>query len=68
MSLKAFHIVFICVSTLLAFGFSVWSYREYAASADSGHLIVTVLSAVVGVGLIAYGGWFLRKLKKLNAA
>ena len=29
MSLKAFHIVFVVVSTLLAFGFAAWSFGQY---------------------------------------
>jgi hypothetical protein len=30
MSLKAFHIVFIAASILLAFGFAAWCFNEYA--------------------------------------
>jgi len=63
MSLKAFHIFFISISVLLAFGFGVWSFIAYSDEGNVINLIGTVLSFVFGVGLIFYGSWFLRKMK-----
>ena len=66
MSLKAFHLVFITASVLLAFGFGAWSlvgYSDYGRAVD---LISGVGSVLVGVGLIAYGRYVLRKLKHIS--
>ena len=67
MSLKAFHIVFIVASTLLAFGFGVWGIRAYASGQGSAmELSLGVASLVLGLGLIWYGKYFLRKLKHIS--
>ena len=63
MSLKAFHVVFIAISTLLAFGFAAWSYLVYLSKHEGHYLIVMILSLLFGAALIAYGNWFLKKLK-----
>ena len=57
MSLKAFHIVFITLSTALAVGFGVWCLMV------DGYLAMGVTSFATGGLLILYGGWFLRKLR-----
>ncbi|RMD93559.1 MAG: hypothetical protein D6814_15490 [Calditrichaeota bacterium] len=66
MSLKAFHIIFIAVSILLAIGFGIWCMRAYSAASNSIYLAGSVLSLLFAVGLILYGIWFLKKLKKVN--
>jgi hypothetical protein len=67
MSLKTFHIVFITASTLLAFGFGVWSVWGYLAAARTGAgLVLGVLSLAVGVGLVVYGRYVLRKLRNIS--
>lgn len=63
MSLKFFHIVFITASTLLAFGFAVWSYMAYASAGHFINLVGAIVSVIFGIGLIFYGSWFLRKIK-----
>lgn len=63
MSLKAFHIVFVTLSTLLAVGFGVWAIAESARDGRSGTLALGIGSLVAAVLLIVYGIWFLRKLK-----
>ena len=67
MSLKAFHIIFITASTLLAFGFGAWSLITYF-TANSGTLDLVLGSASVcaGVALIVYGKYFLKKLKNIS--
>ena len=64
MSLKAFHVVFITAASALAFGFGVWMLREYRVY-EGGvvDLIFGVTSMIVGVALLVYEGYFLRKLK-----
>jgi hypothetical protein len=67
MSLKAFHIIFITVSTLLAFGFGVWSLTNYfSAEGAALDLVLGAASLVAGVGLIIYGRYFLKKLKNVG--
>jgi len=66
MSLKAFHIVFIALSILLAFGFGVWELKGYLDSDDAEGLIVGIVSVVIGVLLILYGIRFLKKLKHVK--
>jgi hypothetical protein len=67
MSLKAFHIIFITASTILAFGFGAWSLIEYF-TLKSGALDLILGSASVGAGfaLIVYGKYFLKKLKHIS--
>lgn len=67
MSLKAFHLVFISASSALAFGFAVWELRSYWSVAGSvGDLLLGLGSLVVGVGLIVYERYFLKKLKDVE--
>ena len=66
MSLKAFHIVFVTASVLLAFGFGWFELDHYAATKASADLWFAVGSCVTGVGLIAYGVYFLKKLKNIS--
>lgn len=66
MSLKAFHIVFIAASILLAFGFGAWCFVQYADSHRRTELIYGISSVVIGLGLIWYGKYVLRKLKHIS--
>jgi hypothetical protein len=66
MSLKAFHIVFIILSTLLALAFGVWAVDEFGRSGSWIHLVLGVGSFIGSGGLVWYGVWFLRKLKNVS--
>ena len=66
MSLKALHIVFIVASTLLAFGFGAWSFREYSSSDGIWNLVFGIGSTASGIALIFYGKAILRKLKDIS--
>jgi hypothetical protein len=61
-SLKFFHVVFVSMSSLLAFSFGGWNLHSWTASAGTASLITAVGSFVAGVGLIAYGFWFWKKI------
>jgi multisubunit Na+/H+ antiporter MnhB subunit len=65
MSLKAFHIVFIVASILLALGFGVWEVKAWLDTRRPLDLVFGVGSLVAGIGLIFYGRYFLKKLKKV---
>lgn len=66
MSLKTFHIVFVAISTLLAFFFAGWLVNLYLTTKAIGALIGAILAALAGVGLIWYGKSVLRKLKQIS--
>jgi hypothetical protein len=66
MSLKAFHIVFIALSILLAFFCGVWLLREYASDRHTAFLVAGILFLLAGCGLIWYGKSVLRKLKHIS--
>lgn len=67
MSLKAFHIVFIVISTLLCAVMVAWGWNEYAAS-KSGLGLLLGITGLAGLGLlIPYYGWFRKKMRTLGA-
>ena len=67
MSLKAFHLIFITASSALAFGFSVWELKSYwSVDGRLGNLLFGLGSLLVGVGLIVYERYFLKKLKDVS--
>ncbi len=66
MSLKAFHIFFIILSTLLAVAFGVWAVDDFGRSGSMVHLALGVGSFIASLALVGYGIWFLRKLKHVS--
>jgi hypothetical protein len=66
MSLKAFHLVFITASVLLAFGFAAWSLVNYSDTRRTMDLVFGIGSGLIGFTLIFYGRYFLKKLKHIS--
>ncbi|MBI3586081.1 MAG: hypothetical protein HY088_02995 [Ignavibacteriales bacterium] len=66
MSLKAFHIFFITVSTLCTFGFAAWLLLNDTASLSLLNILEAIAAFACGVALILYGIRFLRKFKHLS--
>jgi hypothetical protein len=66
MSLKGFHIVFITVSTLLALGAGAWCLWVDSMHGTPAFRIGAICSFAAGLGLICYGVYFLRKMKRLR--
>ena len=66
MSLKAFHLVFISASILLAFGFAAWSLLNFADGRQTSDLLFGLGSALAGIGLVFYGRYVLKKLKHIS--
>ena len=62
MSLKGFHILFISLSSLLAFAFGGWSLHFSRANEDGAFFALSLASFAAGVVLIVYGYWFWRKI------
>lgn len=66
MSLKAFHVVFITASVLLAFWFGWFELSRYSDTKAPADLWFGAGSCVAGFCLIAYGIYFLKKLKNIS--
>lgn len=66
MSLKAIHLVFITVSTLLATGFGIWALHEYSLDGTKLNLAFGIGSFLSVVALVAYGRYFLKKFKHIS--
>lgn len=66
MSLKAFHIVFIVFSTLLALLLGVWCVWVNLVEGSSIYLGGAIASFAVALALVIYGVWFYRKMKRLR--
>ena len=66
MSLKAFHVVFVIASILLAFGFGGWEIKSYSDFGQRLDLIFGIGSGIVGVVLIGYFRYVLKKLKDIS--
>lgn len=66
MSLKAFHVFFIGLSIVTAFFFGTWLFLTVEVADFYLRLGFGVLSYIVGLGLIVYGRYFLRKFKHIS--
>ena len=66
MSLKAFHIVFICVSIALSVFFASWEVVVYKQSDRPVHLLFAALAILIGFALVCYSRYVLRKLKDIS--
>lgn len=66
MSLKAFHIFFLFVSTILFIGLEFWGIRHYLLQGEPISLVLVGGTFVGCVGLIGYATWFIRKYKNIS--
>ena len=66
MSLKAFHIIFIIFSTLLALGVGGWCVWVNLVEGAPAYLAGAIASFVCAIALVIYGFWFYRKMKRLG--
>jgi hypothetical protein len=66
MSLKAFHIVFIVFSTLLALALGAWCIWVDLVEGAPIYLSGAIASFIVAAALVVYGVWFYRKMKRLR--
>jgi cytochrome bd-type quinol oxidase subunit 1 len=66
MSLKAFHIVFVILSTLVAIGVGAWCVWVNLVENAPVYLAGAIASFASAVALIVYGVWFYRKMKRLR--
>jgi len=67
MSLKALHIVFVIASCLVTAFFGWWSWSQYLGPESAPiHRIYGVGSILLFIGLLAYGRYFLKKLRRIS--
>ena len=66
MSLKAFHVVFVTASALLAFGFAAWCFGGSPA-AGGGRIFAGAASVLAGFGLFFYEAWFLKTMRGVRS-
>lgn len=66
MSLKAFHLFFIGVSTVLALGFASWCFMEYRAQSNALYALAGGAAAASAAALVYYGLRFARRLKGIG--
>jgi hypothetical protein len=66
MSLKAFHLIFIIASIVLAVGFGIWSAVAFFQAGGVINLIVALVSFGAAVGLVFYERYFLKKTKNIS--
>ena len=67
MSLKAFHLIFITTAVILAFGCTAWGLMHFfSAGGRTWELVFGLGSFALGIGLIFYERYFLKKLKRVN--
>ena len=64
MSLKAFHIVFVTLSSALSFAFAGWALGA-GGGESTAYKAAGFAALALGAGLIAYGFWFWRKINRL---
>lgn len=66
MSLKAFHIFFILVSIVISLGFAAWVIMGGAGERTTlGLQVMGWFSAVLSIGLVVYGVFFIRKARSI---
>lgn len=66
MSLKTFHIIFVLLCIVAADMFGAWAVFDYRQSGNTTNLVLGIASFVFGLGMIAYGAWFVRKLTRAH--
>jgi uncharacterized YccA/Bax inhibitor family protein len=64
MTLRGFHIVFIFFSTLLALGVGAWCVWVDLVAGEPVYRAGAIWSFLAAIGLMVYGVWFYRKMKK----
>jgi hypothetical protein len=64
-SLKAFHLFFIAVSVILAAFVAAWAAGQYRAIGEGAYIATAVGAGLAGLGLVAYGIRFQRKVRQL---
>ena len=67
MSLKSFHILFICITTLFSIFLGYWCYNQWVQIGGSHYLVYSLMTILFSLGMLFYGKWFLKEIAELNA-
>ncbi len=62
--LRAFHLIFIAASAALSFGFAGWAGARHGVSGRFEDAAMGGASLGLGIVLLVYGVWFIRKTAK----
>jgi hypothetical protein len=65
MSLRAFHLLFISLSVMLAAFSAAWAVGQYRIDHDAIYVVTTVAAVATAAGLMWYGTAFQRKTRNL---
>ena len=65
MGLRAFHLLFIAVSVVLAAFVAAWAAGQYQAAQGVTYAVTGVAALAAGAGLAWYGAAFQRKTRRL---
>ena len=65
MSLRAFHLLFIALSVVLAAFFAAWAAAQYRVGHEVGYAVAGVGGLAAGTALAVYGAAFQRKTRNL---
>jgi hypothetical protein len=66
MSLRAFHLLFIALSVVLAAFVAAWAYGQYRTAHEVGYVVAALASLFSGGALAVYGAAFQRKTRNLS--
>lgn len=67
MSLKAVHLFFVSVFSALCFGCGIWKLLDFFQARErTSDLLFGIGALLLGVAVIVYGRYFLKKLKKFG--
>jgi hypothetical protein len=66
MSLRAFHLFFIAVSTILAAFVAAWAAQQYQTTHAVSAALTSAGALASGVGMAIYGAMFQRKTRNLS--
>ena len=65
MSLRAFHLLFICLSVILAAFSAAWAVGQYRLEHETIYAVTTAGAIATAAGLMWYGTAFQRKTRNL---
>ena len=65
MSLRAFHLLFVAVSVILAVFVAAWAVGQYQLEHEMQYAVTCVAAIVISGLLVAYGALFQRKTRNL---
>ena len=65
MSLRAFHLLFVTMSVILAAFVAAWAVEQYQLEHEMQYAVTCVVAIVTSGVLVAYGALFQRKTRNL---